>query len=73
MFESGVILEGSKTVPPQPLRVNKFESGVILEGSKTYTDSNGDTYGFESGVILEGSKTVYALGAGNNRLRVVLF
>ncbi len=36
MFESSVILEGSKTVRGEELWLIKFESSVILEGSKTY-------------------------------------
>ncbi len=35
MFESSVILEGSKTLRLLPLRTPMFESSVILEGSKT--------------------------------------
>ena len=35
MFESSVILEGSKTSPPAVSPRRWFESSVILEGSKT--------------------------------------
>ena len=35
MFESSVILEGSKTIRVPMRNPQKFESSVILEGSKT--------------------------------------
>ena len=35
MFESSVILEGSKTVKYEIMMRERFESSVILEGSKT--------------------------------------
>ena len=35
MFESSVILEGSKTISLSYLYTFTFESSVILEGSKT--------------------------------------
>ena len=35
MFESSVILEGSKTTRKENLIMAEFESSVILEGSKT--------------------------------------
>ena len=35
MFESRVVLEGSKTAPQTNLFPQSFESRVVLEGSKT--------------------------------------
>ena len=36
MFEYGVILNGSQTVPTSTTRVLRFEYGVILNGSQTF-------------------------------------
>ena len=73
MFESSVILEGSKTqrsfTPPS----DGFESSVILEGSKTETYGTLSPTSFESSVILEGSKTNEGLIKQLTGLRVVLF
>ena len=35
VFESSVILEGSKTLTNEITKAQQFESSVILEGSKT--------------------------------------
>ena len=60
MFESGVILYGSKTYRKLRHRGYTFESGVILYGSKTNNDNIDCGLMFESGVILYGSKTKFA-------------
>ena len=57
LFESSVILEGSKTGWDNIMSRPKFESSVILEGSKTCTRYHRRIRPFESSVILEGSKT----------------
>ena len=38
MFESSVILQGTKTAPAEPKRKAEFESSVILQGTKTRHD-----------------------------------
>ena len=57
MFESSVILEGSKTKKENGEKLMVFESSVILEGSKTKIHRDRVIDMFESSVILEGSKT----------------
>ena len=73
MFESSVILEGSKTVCPFKREAFRFESSVILEGSKTRSGHSKMACQFESSVILEGSKTTGISVVTSTRLRVVLF
>ena len=58
MFESSVILEGSKTATITFNYAKMFESSVILEGSKTLFANFETETMFESSVILEGSKTM---------------
>ena len=59
LFESSVILEGSKTGPFPSRPCTSFESSVILEGSKTSGGVPMIARWFESSVILEGSKTIH--------------
>ena len=73
MFESSVILEGSKTNPDTGDSTNMFESSVILKGSKTNVVTNKLLILFESSVILEGSKTRCHPAEQKAGLRVVLF
>ena len=73
MFESSVILEGSKTMAAADIMGVRFESSVILEGSKTGFFMPDFSHLFESSVILEGSKTVRMRSAKSVCLRVVLF
>ena len=73
LFESSVILEGSKTYINYSMNGIEFESSVILEGSKTHHYGYNDGFTFESSVILEGSKTFPVLPRSAKCLRVVLF
>ena len=73
LFESSVILEGSKTDVAIPCFHKVFESSVILEGSKTLSSRGIRRTPFESSVILEGSKTFTLMTRGEISLRVVLF
>ena len=56
MFESSVILYGSKTATLWKTKRNRFESSVILYGSKTEEFRNFVNDTFESSVILYGNE-----------------
>ena len=58
LFESRVVLEGSKTQRCTICHGAAFESRVVLEGSKTNQPFVVETPKFESRVVLEGSKTL---------------
>ena len=73
LFESSVILEGSKTIDVATPQDWTFESSVILEGSKTVCKVRLLFRWFESSVILEGSKTPNSYLTTPLCLRVVLF
>ena len=73
LFESSVILEGSKTTARYLQASFLFESSVILEGSKTPSGRSRKVCRFESSVILEGSKTFFPFIICCLCLRVVLF
>ena len=57
MFESSVILQGTKTKARACPALCAFESSVILQGTKTGGCSGGAGEKFESSVILQGTKT----------------
>ena len=57
MFESSVILQGTKTNLSAMFTVVRFESSVILQGTKTHMVIIVRQCEFESSVILQGTKT----------------
>ena len=71
MFESCVILNGSKTAKGNSSSHEQFESCAILNGSKTKKKDSIADAPFESCVILNGSKTSRRAPLDVNRLRAV--
>ena len=58
MIESGVNLQGNKTILHYQPRQGVFESGVNLQGNKTPPKGATNDILFESGVNLQGNKTL---------------
>ena len=57
MFESSVVLDGTKTRRFALLLSMVFESSVVLDGTKTTSLAICITLSFESSVVLDGTKT----------------
>ena len=57
MFESSVVLDGTKTEMLIYMINHEFESSVVLDGTKTWQSAGWHTFWFESSVVLEGTKT----------------
>ena len=73
LFESSVVLDGTKTNNTIAQASGLFESSVVLDGTKTVLIDSGDDYLFESSVVLDGTKTSLPVTMTGERLRVVLF
>ena len=57
VFESSVVLDGTKTTDEPVGQVHEFESSVVLDGTKTFISGSGYRLSFESSVVLDGTKT----------------
>ena len=57
MFESSVVLDGTKTSITEHQFCAAFESSVVLDGTKTRGAHLGFKRKFESSVVLDGTKT----------------
>ena len=58
MFESSVVLDGTKTSITEHQFCAAFESSVVLDGTKTTSLSIRQCRSFESSVVLDGTKTL---------------
>ena len=73
VFESSVVLDGTKTLSRYSARCNRFESSVVLDGTKTRVYVGLSSIPFESSVVLDGTKTYSKYTRYGYCLRVVLF
>ena len=73
VFESSVVLDGTKTFAFLHIVSPAFESSVVLDGTKTSCTASYTSFMFESSVVLDGTKTAVKDNAAYIGLRVVLF
>ena len=66
VFESSVVLDGTKTRLVYAYSPCAFESSVVLDGTKTTDPPYGTMAGFESSVVLDGTKTRYFVYSSNH-------